>query len=197
MFSKTVFFDLETGGLDYKRHPVIQIAAYHPESGDEFEAKVKFDPRRATPEALKINHYDEKVWDAEAKAAQEVAREFGEWLRHKAWIEKVSKKGKTYRVAQLAGHNAAAFDAPFIQEMFRNHSVFLPADYRVLDTMQLAMWLLPGRESYKQADLAASFGIDAGDAHDAMCDVRTCAALAEALRGIIYWPVSKSMFDIG
>jgi len=56
-----IYFDLETGGLDWTIHPIIQIAAVAtaPDGQivDEFEAKIQFDPAMASPEALAINAY--------------------------------------------------------------------------------------------------------------------------------------------
>ena len=67
---RVVYFELETGGV-LEQHPIIQITAV---AIDEttwrelgaIEMKLQFDPAKADPEALKMNHYDPAVWAAEA-----------------------------------------------------------------------------------------------------------------------------------
>jgi len=66
---KTVYVDLETGGLEM-HHPVIQIAAVAVD-GDwnelgAFQVKLFFDESKAEPEALRINRYDRSIWEHEA-----------------------------------------------------------------------------------------------------------------------------------
>ncbi len=57
-----VFFDLETGGLEPERHPIIQLAAVAV-SGDlerelgELEIKLRFDPAHCEVEALRGNSF--------------------------------------------------------------------------------------------------------------------------------------------
>ena len=53
-----IFFDLETSGLDPKRHEIIQIAMIHAPTGDSLELKMWFDETKASEEALRVNHYD-------------------------------------------------------------------------------------------------------------------------------------------
>ena len=60
MAQRLIFFDLETGGIDLKRHPIIQLAAV---AGDQrlevlegFEAKIQFVSRRANSHSLRKNH---------------------------------------------------------------------------------------------------------------------------------------------
>ncbi len=58
MEQRLVFFDLETGGLDPKRHPIIQLAAVAVDAGLEvleaFEAKVIFDRNKANAHSLQL-----------------------------------------------------------------------------------------------------------------------------------------------
>lgn len=184
---KLVFFDLETGGLEL-RHPVIQLAAIALEDFAEvatFEAKIRFDEKVADPEALKLNSYDAETWRRESRPEGLVVNEFSAFLRAHSHCEMISKRtGRPYMVARLAGHNAAAFDAPRLQAMFKRHSAFLPAAYQVMDTLQLALWFTGGaRASYRLADLCTEYGISAAGAHDALADVRMCAQLARVLLG--------------
>ena len=60
---KLVFFDLETGGLDPKRHPITEIGAIAVfteslQAIEELHYRVLFDPNECDPKALSINKYD-------------------------------------------------------------------------------------------------------------------------------------------
>ena len=190
---RAVYFDLETGGL-LEQHPIIQIAAVAIDESTwrelgAIEMKLQFDFAAADPEALKINHWDAAVWRAEAILPGAAVLRFARFLEPYKSIRLVSKRtGNPYSVAQLAGHNAAAFDFPRISRLFRDAGSFLAADYHVLDTMHGAMWMLRGRpnppENYKLVTLARYFGVQFSDgkAHDALADVRLTIQLARALR---------------
>ncbi len=191
MEQRLVFFDLETGGIDPKRHPIIQLAAIAVDSDLEvleaFEAKIKFDPVRAKAHSLRKNHYHPGVWANEAKDAKVVAKEFSEFLRRHASVPALSAQGKPYQVAQLVAHNAA-FDGPFLMEWFDKHGVYLPARRLVLCTMQLAMWQFvfsadSAPANYQLATLCQYFNLPfhAASAHDALGDVSATVQLFQAL----------------
>lgn len=185
MTGRVVFFDLETGGLWPSRHQVIQFAGVAIEGGQsvgELEVKIAIDPARCEPGALILNGYSVERW-ADAVSEAVAVKRIGDFLSKHATVERVSKKsGKPYKVARLAGHNAAAFDFAFLRKMFEAHKAFLPADYRVLDTMHLALWHLQDAESVGLQALAKRYGIDQGQAHDALADARTTVGVAAALR---------------
>ena len=187
--STTVFFDTETAGLADEA-ATIQLAAIAVRDWKElavFEQKIEFDVSKAEPEALELNHFDAEVWELEAYPVQEVVASFAKWLEPHRAIEMVSKRtGRPYMVARLAGHNVKTFDAPRLQAMFKAQDVFLAADsFRPLDTVQLALWECWARgkkpPNYQLATLCGFIGIDVGEAHDALADVRMCIELARAL----------------
>ena len=185
-----VYFDLETAGVEDYR-PDIQLAAVAVDEDlievASIEMKIQFDVALADPEALRINHYDAAVWRDQALPLPTVVARFGRFLDNFKTLQRVSKRtGRPYKVAQLAGHNAATFDGPRLKSMYTRAGVFLGADPRVLDTMQLAMWWFHQRrmepENYKLVPLCQYFGIPVGDdAHDALADVRLTVRLAKAL----------------
>lgn len=191
MEQKLIFADIETGGLDPKKHPIIQIAAIAVneslEAVEAFEAKIHFDEKKASADALRKNHYHPGVWQNEGRPPQAVAKEFAAFLRRHATLPMLSAKGEFYRVAQLVAHNAA-FDGPFLFTWFEKQGVYLPAKRLVLCTMQLAMWqfwkageLAP--RSYKLHDLCDYFGVafHAAKAHDALADVTATVKLFQAI----------------
>ncbi|MGB1250611.1 MAG: exonuclease domain-containing protein [Candidatus Promineifilaceae bacterium] len=79
-----VFFDLETGGLDGTRHPIVQIGAIAVDAQfnelERYEALVKFKLTGADPEALQMNSYDPDRWAAEGQDPRIVARDFMAFL---------------------------------------------------------------------------------------------------------------------
>jgi DNA polymerase III subunit epsilon len=185
MGAPIVYFDLESGGLELY-HPLIQLAAVAVQDGeiiDQFESKLLFDVSLCDPDALEINGFSAEAWK-EAEQPSIVATRFSKWLSPYKCINKISKAGKSYRVVQLAGYNAAVFDAPRLQEWFRREGTFLCADYRVLDVMQLVMWYFQinpeGKpDSIKLSSICEFFDIPLINAHDALADVIATACLAQ------------------
>jgi len=182
----TVHFDFETGGVEPK-HPSIQLAAVAWDGGLElghFEQKIAFNEADADPAALAMNHYDKSAW-TEAKSPGIVASRFAAWLRPFSTTQKLSKAGKPYTVARLAGYNAAAFDMPRLRELFGMQ--FCPADYPVRDVLQRAVFYFDEHPdvtppaNMKLTTVAAFFGIDITGAHDALSDARMCAELHHKL----------------
>lgn len=188
--SFTIYFDLETGGIE-SRHPNIQLAAIVVDDAtlgavDSFERKIQFDEADADPEALKLNHYSKDEW-ASAKPEGAVVGEFSNFCRPYLSIEMVSKRsGRPYKVGKLAGHNVAAFDLPRLRSMFGES--FFPFSYHTKDTLQRAIWYfdehpeLPRPESLKLTALGKYFGLAVDGAHDALTDVRLAAAVASKFR---------------
>jgi DNA polymerase III epsilon subunit-like protein len=187
--SKTVYFDLETGGVE-PRHPNIQLAAIaiDDNTGEEianFECKISFEESTADPEALAINHYSKDAWSGSVIPAHAAAR-FAAFVKPHSTIEMISKRtGAPYFVAKLAGYNALTFDLPRLKGMFGTQ--FFPCSYLVRDILQRAMFWFdehpevknPG--SLKLSKVCEHFGIASNGAHDALVDVRLTAALARKL----------------
>jgi DNA polymerase III epsilon subunit-like protein len=184
----TIFYDYETGGLE-PHHPNIQLAAIAVDSDfdvlETFEAKIAFDPAKAQPEALAMNHYDPAKW-ANAEHELNVTQRFAQFCSRYADIPKVSKRGRTYYVAQLGGHNVSGFDFQRLQRAAKSFSIFLPADYHMMDTLQGAIWYFkfnpPAPKSFRLGALCEHFGVTPeGDLHDALTDVKASIAVAKYL----------------
>lgn len=185
----TVYFDLETGGVE-PTHPVIQLAAIAVDpTGLEtaaFDTKIAFDESTCDPEALRINHYDPAAWRDAAPPAEAIAR-FAGWLRPFSSVALVSKRtGRPYNVARLAGYNAVSFDLPRLRAMFGRQ--FFPCEYLVRDVLQRALFWFdehpdaPKPDNFKLSTVCAYFGIEVDGAHDALVDVRLSAKLSRVLR---------------
>ena len=110
--------DLETGGLNPKRHPIIQLAAVALDGEslaavETIEIKVAFDEARANKHAIRKNSYDRITWKNEALNEREAAFRFAEFLKRHASIPMLARNGSQYYLAQLVAHNAA-FDCEFL-----------------------------------------------------------------------------------
>lgn len=185
---RIVFFDLETGGLDPRRHPILQIGAVAVgawlERIESFEVKVRFNRKTANRKSLRKNHYQPGIWAREAVEPRDAARMFAKFLRRHATTPMLAADGAPYYVAQLAAHNAT-FDGSFLQAWYAKLNLYLPAERHVLCTMQRAMWLfreradLPRPRNFKLATLCEYFGVPlhAAAAHEALADVEATASL--------------------
>ena len=191
MNQKLIFIDIEVGGPNPKRHPIIQLAAIAVDARldvlEAFEAKIRFTLKCANAYSLRKNSYHPGIWAQEAREPKEVAKEFAQFLRRHATVSALSNTGERYEIAQLVAHNAA-FDGPFLLEWYQRLGVYLPAKRQLLCTLQLALWrfAISGERSpanYQLATLCAYFGVPfhAAKAHDALGDVSATVQLFRAL----------------
>lgn len=169
-----IYFDLETTGLDEERHAIAMIGAATEDLESTFEVLVEVDEETADPEALDLGWYDAERWKKEAVSLHVALVRFDEWLTSvepNPWSRK------------LVGHFAAEFDKKFLLAAYAKVGRKFPADFRVRDTMQLAIWLLPHRRSYKLGDLARDIcGLEVRKSDGAPGDVRATIAVVEELR---------------
>lgn len=191
MEARFIIFDLETGGPDAKRHPIIQIAAIAIDKSFEvleaFEAKIRFERKKANASSLRKSSYHPGVWANEAGERRRVAKDFAAFLRRHATTSALSSKGEAYHVAQLVAHNAA-FDGPFLSNWYEQVGLFLPARRQVLCTLQLALWrfAMSGEQppaNFQLATLCAHFGVPfhAVKAHEALGDAAATVQLLKAM----------------
>lgn len=197
---RIVFFDVETGGLEAARHPIIQFAAVAVDADfhelETVERKLMFREEDCDPSALAANHYDPAVWRDKAIPQTRGVELFGDFCRRHATMSKVSKAGKPYSVARLAAHNAP-FDAGFAIEWFKVSGTFLPAAcYEALDTLGLARWVsLASRtqpKDHKLGSLCEWLGIPLDGAHDALTDVRATVEVTRKLFAILGMSIEGS-----
>lgn len=185
-----VIVDSETDSLR-EDCQIIQLAAVAVDADlrelESFEVKLKFDVGLATIEALSKNHYNPAVWEVSAHPPTKGLDLFADFLRQHSHVMMVSKAGKPYTVARMAGYNSE-FDGPRIKRHFQQFGKFLPAYPRVLCVLQKVDWYFQDRPQIKRpADLKQTtvcdyFGIPCGEAHDALADVKLTIALMKALR---------------
>ncbi len=164
------FIDLETDSLNFDAQ-IIEIAAVLANQKDlnateEWSAKIKFDLEKADSESLKINKYNPAEWGSaiELKPALEI------------FLQKVSGR-------VLVGHNLAFDWAKITRALFENN--LKPTFYyQGYDTISLAYSKLKNDNriiKFKLDELADYFGIDKGNTHRALDDVRTTYQLFKKL----------------
>lgn len=186
--SRVVFFDLETGGLDPSRHPVIQFAGAAVENWQivgELEVKLHFDLSKADPEALRKNSFDPAIWQRDAVMPGVAVRKISDFLSEHASIPVISKRtGKPWKSCRLAAYNGQTFDYPFLRSLFG--TTFCPGSPQILDVYALVMWwartLGDDRPENLRLETVAPFlGVAHGQAHDALGDVRATIGVAQVL----------------
>jgi DNA polymerase-3 subunit epsilon len=185
-----IFFDLETTGLNVKKHSVHQIAGLIEIDGGVVETfDIKTRPHlkaELDTQALKICNKTE----AELLAYPEMNQAhfiFSRTLRK--YIDKYNPKDKAF----LIGFNASHFDCTFLRAWFeQNNDSFFDSWFwkSEIDVMSLAAQYLLARRvnmpSFKLKRVAMELGIEvnAGRLHDALYDVELTRGVYRIITGL-------------
>lgn len=194
MSIKSFYFDLETGGLDPIKSPVLQFMAIVEVNGTEIDRINQYIlPKSwedAAPEALAVNKIDKIFAEHPSKFISEA--EFYDLLITflDRYINKFNTKDKFYMV----GYNSHHFDAQFLRALFlRNENKFFGSYFwnPSVDVMLLAMAACYGQRhllgDFKLITVAKSLGIEIIESrlHDAEYDVEITRELHKRLnRGL-------------
>ena len=157
------FFDLETTGLSLSRDRIVELAVIRVSPrGDVFERVRRYNPQiPIPPEATEIHNItDEMV--AEEPTFRATSKSLAELLYP----------------CDLAGFNIRRFDLPILLAEFARAGV----DFEVKDRRLIDMKMIFHREEPRDLSAAARFylGRDHQDAHTALADIRTTAAVLTA-----------------
>ncbi|HEY4498024.1 MAG TPA: 3'-5' exonuclease [Candidatus Paceibacterota bacterium] len=157
------FFDTETTRLDLKAE-IIELGAVRAEPKEfkslgEFEIKIKPEHiENAIPEALVINGYNEKDWQA-AVSKEEGIKKFLEFVDNSILVA-----------------NNLPFDWMWLQKAVEDLSLEPTYFYKGLDIFSLA-WVVLGERpelpNLTLGQLANYFRVDQGHPHRALDDART------------------------
>ena len=157
-----IFVDLETTGLDPRKHEIIQIGVLVVSQPDfeivrKWEVKVKPEHiETASREALELNNYDSEKWK-DAIPIKKALEEFNQ----------LAKDGI------LIGYNIA-FDWLFLEVGFSRHKIDPSCDYHHLDVPSMAFLALY-KEDLKRlrlGEITKHFGLSRrSETHDALEDV--------------------------
>lgn len=172
-----IYYDLETTGVNYKRHGVHQIAGIVEVNAREVETfnfKVRPNPRaEITPEAMAVC----RVTAEEILAYRPMEAAYQDFI---ALLSKYINKYDKTQKAYLVGFNNRFFDDQFLRAWFsQNGDTFFNSWFwpDTLDVMVLASQYLinrrPGMPSFKLHRVAKELGleVDATRNHDALYDV--------------------------
>ena len=157
------FFDLETTGLSLSRDRIVELAIIRVSpQGDVFEKVRRYNPEMPIPAEAAAVHgitddivADEHPFRATAKSL-----------------------ARLLEPCDLAGFNIRRFDLPILLAEFRRAGV----DFEVRDRRLIDMKIIFHREEPRDLSAAARFYLarDHEDAHTALGDIRTTAAVLTA-----------------
>lgn len=191
-----VFFDVETTGIDTTKDELTQLAAVALDVANKrilssFEVKFQLTDEglarvlKAQEESGGKLTYNDELWKKTAVKPLVAINKFVSWLKQYTWVKLQSQRtGNDYYVAMLAGHNVIGFDREFLIRYGKDYKVFIPMDFRMLDTMPIYLEYKLERQLSIQNMRLENFVEDMGiafdgQAHDALVDA-TANALAYA-----------------
>lgn len=149
--------DIETTGLDYQRHEIIEIAAIRVNRDSHVHQTfhVLTRPRRKpSARIVEITGITHAMLLAEGRPIAEAMVEFMDFIG----------------ADPLVFYNAD-FDLPFLERYARDHGLRFK-DNEVSCALKMARRAWPRRRSYRLSQLARDGGMDAKGAHRALADCR-------------------------
>ena len=171
---KIFYFDLETSGLDSKKHAILSLSGIMEIDGkivDKIDLTMKpFQGDMIDPTALEINGFTMeqiKTFDDPKIAFKKLISFFSKY------IDRYDKNDKF----SLAGYNIVQFDIPFLEELFKKcHDVYFGSwvDGEPLDIYQVVLFMkklgIITTKSTKLSIIAEDLNIPL-KAHDATNDI--------------------------
>lgn len=178
--------DTETGGLDPQEHSLLSFAvSFWPPStpGPTLDVRVRENPYRVTPGALKVNKIDLIEHDA---VAVEPATAWAQLIAFLSGQKDLLKVAGRY----VVGYHNAPFDIAYMQRLHRLAGETAPwEDFfarRVVDTMSFGTILvlasvLSAKHPLSLAALCKEFDVTHDAAHTALGDSVATAVLLDAM----------------
>ena len=178
---KTVFFDLETTGIDFQNSAVIQIGAILDIDGEEVDnINIKIRPHdgaKIDQAALDVTGLtlEDLMEDKERVAPKEAYWQFMDFCGFTP-----GKFVDTHARIHRAGYNILAFDNQFLQSLgqrAKDNHTYAKFHWPGIDVATLASVALRSKRgqmrNFKLMSVAFLLGVDTeGQAHDALFDVR-------------------------
>ena len=184
---RMVFVDLELVGRETARR-IIQVAAIALDCDldelEAFEAKLRFDRRRADHRSRARLRDCQQTWRIQARPAREVACDFVRFIRRHATIKRMASDGSGDWSAQLVMHNATV-DGPVLQRWLEWSGEPVPGTDRPLCLTQRACWLFQEQQNltppidFQLGTLCNYFNLPLNDetAFNALARLRTTVEL--------------------
>ena len=186
---KVFWLDLETGGLEPKTNPILQLGCIIEIDGRRiWERKLicrGFDGCEIHPKALEVNGLDSKKvkqWPSEDELYKSLLE-----ILHKF----VNRYDKTDKFV-IGGYNVS-FDVGFLREMFkRQGDPYFGAwfAFQFIDPSSIVRFIqyagaMDEFARMKLVDLAKHFEVDRPDAHDALADVEMTIDVVNKMKALL------------
>jgi DNA polymerase III alpha subunit (gram-positive type) len=157
---RTIWFDLETTGLNPFHNKIIEIAAIDCQD-NAFQSLIKVDAP-LDPKIVEITKITDTMLQENGNPEQEIMQKF-----HTYMTSSRSANNRTFMIA----HNGDGFDRMFLKTALKKYGLSIPANVFFVDSLHFARMNLPNRTSFRQEYLAERFKIANPAAHRAYGDV--------------------------
>lgn len=165
---KIIFFDLETTGFNQFHNNIIEIAAKD-NKNNEFHSLV--DPEQSI--SKKITSIT-NITNSMVKGKPKINTVLEDFIK---FCFKDTKKNEN---VYLVAHNGNAFDRVFLERKMFECCLEIP-DWKYIDSLHLAQYLLPNKYSHSLKNLCKHWNIIQKNAHRAMSDVEDLEKIFELL----------------
>lgn len=183
-----IWIDTETGGLDPKKHSLLQLAAVAEDNGnivDRFQTNIFHKDYCVTREALRVNKIDiSKIEPSNTFECRDLATAIGSFI---FFCKKYTQKDKNI---QLCGQNTI-FDINFIKEAMNQIGVNYDDHFtrRYVDLQSISLFMKDLKyidvNSVSMDNLRRYFGITNPDSHTALADVEDTITIYYKYQDII------------
>jgi DNA polymerase III alpha subunit (gram-positive type) len=157
---RTIWFDLETTGLNPFHNRIIEIAAIDCRD-NAFQSLIKID-QPLDPKIVEITKITDAMLNENGKDEKEIMMKFHNYL-----TSVHTHNTRTFMIA----HNGDSFDRMFLKTALKKYDLSIPSNVFFIDSLHFARMNLPNRTSFKQEYLAERFKITNPSAHRAYGDV--------------------------
>ena len=183
-----IWIDTETGGLDPKKHSLLQLAAVAEDNGnivDRFQTNIFHKDYCVTREALRVNKIDvSKIEPSNTFECRDLPTAIGSFI---FFCKKYTEKDKNI---QLYGQNTI-FDINFLREAMNQIGINYDDHFtrRYMDLQSISLFMkdlkLIDVNSVSMDNLRRYFGITNPDSHTALADVEDIIAIYYKYQNII------------
>ena len=157
--NRTIWFDLETSGLNPFHHRIIEIAAIDNEE-NAYQSLIKIG-YPLEPKIVEITKITDEMLNSNGVEEKLVIEGF-----HK-YLQASRSNTRTFIIA----HNGDSFDRMFIKTALKKYGLSIPSNVYFIDSLHFARMTMPNRNSFKQEYLAERFKVSNPSPHRAYGDV--------------------------
>jgi DNA polymerase III alpha subunit (gram-positive type) len=156
---RTIWFDLETTGLNPFHNRIIEIAAIDNDD-NAYQSLIKIG-QPLEPKITEITKITDEMLNSKGVDEKTVIEEFHTYLQ----TSRVNTR--TFIIA----HNGDSFDRMFLKTALKKYGLSVPSNVFFIDSLHFARMTMPTRNSFKQEYLAEKFKVNNPSPHRAYGDV--------------------------